>query len=450
MSSSTPLNPRLQPYQALPANEFAALCAWVQEAFYEFQREWLIDPAKAAIFNKSRQIGISHTTAAVGVLWGAFHGELTTIISKGQLEATEVLEKAKRHAKVLQGLGSKMAVTGKETTTELSFASGGRIIALPSTGGRGFTGNVFLDEFAYHQRPDEVWDAAAAVTLHGGRLRVASTPNGVGNAFHDLWELANEKDSTWSPHKVTIHDAIAQGFPVDLEDCWRIAKNDPRLFDQIFNCSFLDNVDQYISFDLIDAAYKRPLFPNDEGVAYGGLDIGETRDRTVLTIVRRNGNRRWLQHIESHKLTTDDLIDELAEKAFKIYGVKRLCVDETGLGTFPAKRLRKTWGSRLEPVRFLQQSKEDLATGLYDAFAQDLALPKSYTVRGVDEMQLLREDVASIRRIITSAGNVRYDAQRTARGHADRAWSLALAIHAAGMQSAMFSALQSRRAGAAQ
>jgi phage FluMu gp28-like protein len=42
----------------------------------------------------------------------------------------------------------------------------------------------------------------------------------------------------------------------------------------------------------------------------------------------------------------------------------------------------------------------------------------------------LVQDLCSIKRTITSMGNVRYDAEHNARGHADRAWALALAIHA--------------------
>jgi hypothetical protein len=44
----------------------------------------------------------------------------------------------------------------------------------------------------------------------------------------------------------------------------------------------------------------------------------------------------------------------------------------------------------------------------------------------------LREDICAIRREITTAGNVRYDAPHTDEGHADAAWALALALHACG------------------
>lgn len=408
----------------------------------------MLDPANSAICNKSRQIGLSHTASAVGVIWGAMHGETTTIISVGELESREVLDKARKHSQVLCGLGSRMARPGRRNNdTELSFASGGRIIALPSTGGRSFSGNVFLDEFAYQPRAAKVWDAAAAVTMLGGRLRVISTPNGVGNDFEELWsKVKNGELKGWSPHEITLEDAMAQGYPVDLEKCWnQLAKGDPRLFAQLFRCQFLDNELQYIPSDLFARVFReRPS--KDEGMCFGGLDIGETRDRTVLTILRRFGNERRLVHIESHKRTDDALLDDLVAKAFgPPYNCRRLAGDETGIGSMPAKRYRRQYGSRFEPVWFTNDVKEDLATGLYDVVStENLIIPASYLFNGEDEIPLLQHDVYSIKRMVTEAGNVRYDAARTSKGHADRAWSLMLALHAAGRMSRMTAALQGK------
>ena len=43
----------------------------------------------------------------------------------------------------------------------------------------------------------------------------------------------------------------------------------------------------------------------------------------------------------------------------------------------------------------------------------------------------IREDLHSVRRITTTANNIRFDADRSDSGHADRFWALALALHAA-------------------
>jgi phage FluMu gp28-like protein len=44
---------------------------------------------------------------------------------------------------------------------------------------------------------------------------------------------------------------------------------------------------------------------------------------------------------------------------------------------------------------------------------------------------LIRADLRQVTKQVTSAGNVRFTAERTADGHADHFWGLGLAIHAA-------------------
>jgi len=400
-----------------------------------------------SICNKSRQIGLSHSTSAVGVLWGAFHGELTTIISIGDRESVEVLDKARKHATVLARLGSRMAMPGrKDNANELSFASGGRVLALPSSGGRSFSGNVFLDEYAYQEHASKVWDAAAAVTMLGGRLRVASTPNGVGNDFHGLWERATAAESPWSAHEISIDDAIGDGYPVNMAKCWELAKGDQRLFDQLFRCSFLDNILQYIPSETIDVSGTDEVAPPGDQ-HFAGLDIGRENDLTVLLVVRVVNRVAWVVHIETMKRTDSDGLEAMVARAFDRWKLRKLAVDSTGLGTFPAERLKKKH-HRVDPVTFTINTKEDLATGLYTSMRNgmlripntDAALPGCEPGTAA----ALRADIASIRRIVTSAGNVRYDAPRTAEGHADRAWALALARHAMGTESAIVAALRAR------
>lgn len=386
---------------------------------------------------------MSHTTSAVGVLWGAFHGELTTIISIGDLESKEVLDKTKRHVQVLKALGSKMADTVKFNATELTFCSGGRVIALPSTGGRGFSGSVFLDEFAYQEHAQKVWDAAAAVTMLGGRIRVASTPNGVGNDFHLLWRRALASEA-WSTHEVPIQRAVDQGYPVDLKKCRELAKGDDRLFDQLFNCAFLDGELQYLPTSLIESCQKeRAQLEEGSGPFVAGLDVGKTADRTVLIVLKKVGSVAKLVYVESRKRTDHLGLQDMVDRAFAKFGLQKLCVDCTGIGLFPAEEMQSKHGFyQVEPVNFNLKSKEELATGLYVAFNEKrVMIPKTDAdipapPEGMHETQpntarVLKEDLCSLRRIITNAGNVRYDAPHTEEGHADSAWALALAVKAA-------------------
>lgn len=418
--------------QALPPTEWDAVRCWLS-TFYLYQRAWLLDWSRFALLLKARQIGASHSYAAACVLW-AMLGETTTVISVGEREAAEVLDKARKHAQALERLGSRWAKLESDSAEEIRLASGGRVVALPSTsGGRSYSGNVLLDEFAYHKRPTEVWDGAAAVVMHGYRLRVLSTPNGVGNLFHRLWSEPKAHDG-YRLHRVTLDEARADGLRVDEAECWRMARGDPRVYDQLFRCSFLDAEEQYIPTALIEAASVEPEAVMGE--AYAGLDVGLTNDLTALCVLRVGPDgRRHVQEVETCKRTSWD--DQLAMvlRSHGRWRWRRLCVDATGLGAVPAQILVRKFGGQIvngkaaggivEPVEFTQTTKEDMATRLYASFAnKTIAIPKADS--------RLRDDLCALRRIVTAAGNVRYDADRTDAGHADRAWALALALTACG------------------
>lgn len=394
----------------------------------------MFEPARRAICCSSRQYGKSHGTAAAGTAWGAFNGELTTVISKGETESVEVLDKVVKHAAVLEALGSRMAKLVAKSATHVRFASGGRVLAAPSTGGRGFTGNLFLDELAYHEHAEQTWDAALPVTMRGGfRVRIASTPNGVGNLFHDLWSRP-DKRAGYAVHEIPLLLAIREGLDVDLHHCWAMAKGDTRLFDQMFNCGFLDGEQQYIPSSTVIAATSDNCYVYG-GEFYAGLDVGRENDLTALVVVHWDGARATVVAIRTLKRTDHQALLDLAAYAVQRYGVRRLCVDQTGIGTFPVDEMRREHGRHVvEGVTFGLNSKEELATTMYGAFTGEwIRVPlNDETIGDVSPeggAKKLRDDVCAIRRIITSAGNVRYDAARTADGHADTAWALALALH---------------------
>lgn len=413
----------LEGLSRLPDNEWQAVQLWLS-TFYRFQLEWLLDWGRFSLILKSRQIGCSHTIAAASVLW-AMMGETTTIISLGQREADEVLDKASKHAQALSRLGSLWAQPKRTKSKELELMSGGRIMSLPnSSAGRSFSGNVILDEVAYYDHPEEVWDGAGGTALHGYRIRVLSTPNGAGDFWYGLWSDPKQHQG-YTKHMVTLDDAIGDGMPVNIEDCWKLARGDGRVFGQLFRCEFINNAQQYIPSEALYGCAVADTY-SYEGICYAGMDLGRVNDRTELVIVKKDSRGiRWMQYAESAKRTAYEDIERFAALAFSpTWNVRRLCIDATGMGAFPAERLQKRFGrSRVEPVTFTATLKEDLATGLYSAFTEQ-------TIRIPSNDKLLLTDLSSIRRIVTNAGNVRYDAPQTDDGHGDRAWALALALHA--------------------
>lgn len=103
---------------------------------------------------------------------------------------------------------------------------------------------------------------------------------------------------------------------------------------------------------------------------------------------------------------------------------RRSCLDATGLGIGWNDDAQRKFGQyRVEGVTFTPAVKEALA----------------YPVRSrMEERRLripfrkeIRADLRSVTKQVSAAGNIRFTAERTKDGHADRFWALALAIEAA-------------------
>ncbi len=427
----------------LPRREWLAVSQWIT-TFFGYQQNWLLDINRYSVLVKSRQTGASHTYAGVAVLWGLL-GEDTSIISKGQREADLVLRNVVKHCKLLVELGSEWAKLRNASAERVILQHDGlknpEIRSLPpASGARGFSSNVILDEFAYYENPDKLWDAAAAVSTHNYKVRIMSTPNGVGNEFYSLVKHHEERGyHKWSTN---IEEAIADGIRIEggTEGLLQNAcKGDPRIYAQLYMCSFLDSEFQYIPTELIQKCCTDFLPESGkEEPFYGGLDIGRSNDLTVLITLQRaihNDRRVYVvRNIEKHRRTSSDGLKKLVADGFAKYRYKRLSLDATGIGAFPADEMVKTHGfSKVDPIHFTNQVKEELATGLYLAINKKLLVLPDTKLIGIQDpkdVKLLKEDIASIQRIITESGNVKYDAPHSAAGHADRAWALALAIQA--------------------
>jgi phage FluMu gp28-like protein len=84
---------------------------------------------------------------------------------------------------------------------------------------------------------------------------------------------------------------------------------------------------------------------------------------------------------------------------------------------------RRLGDYKLEAVNFTNDRKRELFSRAKKAFqSQKVRIPSNAK---------LRDDLASIQRIVTPQGLVKFIAARTRDGHADRATALALAMHAA-------------------
>lgn len=101
----------------------------------------------------------------------------------------------------------------KITSYRIRFASGFQIVALSSNPAniRGLQGIVNIDEAAFHSNVQAVLDAALALLIWGGRVRIISTHNGVQNPFNQLIKDARSGLNQFAVFEVYFDDAVENG-----------------------------------------------------------------------------------------------------------------------------------------------------------------------------------------------------------------------------------------------
>jgi len=309
---------------------------------------------------------------------------------------------------------------------EVEYPNGSRITALPANPdtARGFSANVFLDEFAFHLDSRKIWTALFPVISAGHRLRVVSTPNGKGNKFYDLMTA---EDAIWYRQVTDIYQAVADGLPRDI-DMLRTALNDDDAWAQEYELKWLDEASAWLSYELIsscedDRAGRPELYAG--GPCYVGVDIGARNDLFVIWVDEIVGDVAWNREIIARKRISFAEQDALLAEVFDRYRVMRCCMDQTGMGEKPVEDARRRHGStRVEGVLFTGANKLIMATIGKEQFEdRRCRIPMGDTV--------LRADLHKLQKVVGPTGAPRFVAESDSAGHADRAWAKFLAANAA-------------------
>lgn len=195
------------------------------EIFLPYQKEWLEDRSDLKIIEKSRRCGISWADASDAVLDAApSHGWSNTYyMSFNKDNCRQYIQDAGEWAKKLGYVASEISESEEPllddpeksiTAYRITFAGGAEIMGLPgvSRSLRSKQGNVVIDEAAFFDDLDSVLQAAKALVMWGGRIRVISTHNGENNPFNLLIKaIRSGRESEWSLHRITFREAMAQG-----------------------------------------------------------------------------------------------------------------------------------------------------------------------------------------------------------------------------------------------
>lgn len=425
-----------------------------------YQAAWIADSSRLKIAEKSRQIGWTWATA-----YGLVRRKALTsarldawISSRDDIQARLFLEDCKSFAGVLQAgakdLGEQALEDGKHSAYVLSMANGLRLHSMSSNpdAQAGKRGDRVLDEFALHPDPRKLYSIAYPGITWGGALEIFSTHRGTGNFFADLINEIRHKGNPkgFSLHRVTLQDALDQGFlfklqaklppdderqEMDEADYFNFIRSgcaDEESFLQEYMCQPADDAAAFLSYDLIASCEYKPGeawemtladLEDAKNQLYVGVDIGRDHDLTSMWLVEKIAGTCFTRlRMDLRNMTFADQEAAL----YPIFGlpqVRRICIDQTGLGRQFAERAGQRFGTyKVEGITFTGPVKEDLAYPVRAAF-------EDKSVRVPNDPQI-RADLRAIKKETTASGNVRFTADRGKNGHADRFWALALAMHA--------------------
>jgi len=432
-----------------------------QGIFLPYQSKWILDRSRLKLMEKSRQIGLSWSTAYATVERTAEAGAKRDqwVSSRDDLQARLFIEDCKKFAELMQiaaqDLGERVIDEEKGLTAYvLNFESGMRIHSMSSNpdAQAGKRGGRVLDEFALHPDPRKLWSIAYPGITWGGSMEVISTHRGSANFFNQLIREYKENGNPKkiSLHTVTLQNALDEGFLYKLQqslpddhdvqdmdeaqyfDFIKSGTPDEESFLQEYMCQPADDNSAFLEYDLIASVEYKANEPWEcsyeqlaeaKGRLYAGIDIGRTKDLTVMWIFELLGDVLYTRKIIELKNMSKPQQEAILWPYIAL--MQRTCIDKTGLGIGWVDDAQAKFGEyRVEGVTFTATVKEALA----------------YPVRGSMEdksMRIpckpeIRSDLRSVTKVVTGAGNIRFTAERSSNGHADRFWAMALGKHAAG------------------
>ncbi len=186
---------------------------------YPFQDELLLNfnDHRFNVILKARQLGISTITAAYVVWMMMFHRDKNILVMATKFgTAANLVKKVKS---IIRNLPSWMMVAtisvDNRTSFELSNGSQIKASSTSSDAGRSEALSLLvIDEAAHVEGLDELWTGLYPTLSTGGRCIALSTPNGVGNWFHQTyidadsgandffptslpWDVHPERDREW-------------------------------------------------------------------------------------------------------------------------------------------------------------------------------------------------------------------------------------------------------------
>lgn len=352
-----------------------------------------------------------------------------------------------------------------------------KVLAANPRTARGFSGDLILDEFAFHEHSNAIWDAAEPILSANPEFlcRIASTGNGKHNMFYRMASCgaSTPKDGTfvqsttgYTVCRVSRTEAYNMGVKIYSLGAARIpitpaqarAKAlDKRSYDQNYELEFNDENMCLLTHELIQSAMRQGI-PIDEqrwsaasiakmfraeGELFFGMDVGRNRDLSVMAVLERQGQtKRIIAMLRMAQMRLPAQQQQM-DLVCALPKFRRGSVDMTGIGLGLVEYAQEKWGdykingvnfSSTEPIsdKIRAEGRKTETARVTEIMATELlACFEDRSIELWIEMDAEAvDDLRKPEKITSPGGRVSIAAVRDEAGHADHFWGIALAIRA--------------------
>lgn len=435
--------------------------------FLSYQERWINDDAELKIAEKSRRVGFTYASSyrMFSKCMKRGRGFTQWVSSRDMFTAQELIRdyvsKWCALANVAaQGMyGDNVQVFDTEHDIKAyvcEFPNGSRIVSLASTpevfAGKG--GDVFLDEVDLHKDSGKLVDMAMPCITWGNQLEMVSAYRVDGSNSTPFALMVKEAKAAnaqgASLHRVTIHDAIAQGIVEKIVEATGKPQTREEFLAKLrrrcrtlsawqsqYEC-LVQEAGKLIPFDQIVACEMKAedlqaiLATNVGAPRFGGYDVARRIHASTWHEYALIGVTLFLARRERwHDVPLDEQ-EKWIETRLRDAGqpqITRMAIDSTGLGMQMAERLAtKTFPGRVDAVNLESHRRHEICMLLADRFQQRrIMLP-------ADEQ--LRADINGPRKALALNGAMRvvvpaFESEGGEISHSDEFISAVLANSAA-------------------
>jgi hypothetical protein len=295
---------------------------------YSYQRAFLNDTSPRRLILKARQVGMSNAIAIEAIHRAVtLPDQMILMVSRnGQL--AQHLVTYCRHT--LAGL-KEIPPIRRENLSELEFANGSRIVSLAATpsAGRGFPAtDVYLDEFAFAEYDELIYQAIVPTLPANGQLTVLSTAHGRDNLFFRLW--SGQEGGTWSQHRIHWSDCPRYRDDPEWEARTR-GEMTSQSFAEEYDLDFITSGDAVFDVDDLTKAKQgwKPAGGGSDRIITA-WDIGRRQDHTVGITIGLRGDT-WHEIAYDRMLVPYPVVQASIEARHRTYGGKTY-VESNGVG----------------------------------------------------------------------------------------------------------------------